>query len=51
MKKVWLLKHPVSAEKKAEARVLKVKIVDVLFAELYDKEQVYTPKKVVKNKD
>ena len=43
-RKVWLLKHPVSADKKAEARKLKVKIVDAIFADNFKKEELYKKK-------
>ncbi len=38
---IWLLDHPVSADKKAEARALKVKIVDARFSDQFSQDQIY----------
>ena len=40
-RKIWLLNHPVSADQKAEARALKVKIVDARFSSLFSDDQIY----------
>lgn len=49
-KKILLLDHPVSADKKAEARALGVKIVDSKFADQFAEDQLYKKpaKKVAK---
>lgn len=49
-KKILLLDHPVSADQKAEARALGVRIVDAKFADQYESDQLYTPKKTRKAK-
>ena len=49
-KKILLLDHPVSADQKAEARVLGVKIVDSKFKAEFTDDQLYKKpaKKVAK---
>jgi len=40
-KKIMLLKHPVSADQKAEARSLGVKIIDARFSAQFSEDQIY----------
>ncbi len=47
-KKILLLDHPVSADQKAEARALGVRIIDSRFADQFEADQLYKPKKTRK---
>ncbi len=53
-KKIMLLKHPVSADQKAEARSLGVLIVDIRFKDQFAPDELYKKpkaKKAEENKD